>query len=68
MLLWATRTVTRSWRVVSNEGVAVHTCMGTCVLEGGVIEGHFINTDERDQVPSYHVAATLSKWRKNQIL
>lgn len=56
------------WRVIAHEGVTVHTCVGTCVLEGGVLEGHFVNTDEREQVQLHHVAATLSEWRKDKVL
>lgn len=59
MLLWAPETGTPCWRVVSKEGSGVHTCMGTRVLEGGVIDGHFINTDGGDQAQFYHAAATV---------
>lgn len=46
----ATETGTPCLREGSKEGSGVHRCMGTCVLEGGVRDVHFINTEEGDQV------------------
>ena len=47
VLLWATEAGTTSWRVVSNEGSGCAHMHGHMCAEGGVIEGHFINTVER---------------------